>query len=145
MVRDEAAAQADLHSAVGFPLFFGKELFGVIEFFNLQRERKNEAALEMLANIGTQISLFIERTRAEEQLRQTTANLQRSNTDLQQFAYVASHDLFEPLRMITGYLQLLSQKHRAKLDNQAQEFIRFAVDGAHRMDAGCHAGLPLPS
>jgi len=80
----------------------------------------------------------IERTRAEERLRQTTANLARSNTDLEQFAYLASHDLFEPLRMVISYLELLSDRCRGKLDEQAQEFIGFAVDGAQRMHALIH-------
>lgn len=75
----------------------------------------------------------LERVRAEEQLRQAGANLQRSNTDLQQFAYVASHDLTEPLRMVASYLQLLNQRHSSTLDPQAKEFINFAIDGAMRM------------
>ena len=77
----------------------------------------------------------IERTGAENQLRQASANLQRSNTDLQQFAYLASHDLFEPLRMVSSYLQLLEHRYKGKLDPQASEFIHFAIDGAGRMEA----------
>jgi signal transduction histidine kinase len=77
----------------------------------------------------------IERMGAEHQLKETSANLQRSNTDLQQFAYVASHDLFEPLRMVTSYLQLLEHRHHAKLDQQGREFVGFAIDGAKRMEA----------
>jgi signal transduction histidine kinase len=79
--------------------------------------------------------LSMERARAEQQLRQTSANLARSNTELQQFAYVASHDLSEPLRMITSYLQLLTRRSRDKLDPQSLEFIDFAIDGALRMEA----------
>jgi len=78
---------------------------------------------------------LIERERAEENLHQATANLERSNTELQQFAYIASHDLNEPLRMITSYLQLLEERSKDKLDSQAREFIGFALDGAHRMQA----------
>ena len=77
----------------------------------------------------------LERAGAEAQLRQSSANLERSNTDLQQFAYLASHDLFEPLRMVTSYLQLLEQRYGARLDKQGLEFLGFAIGGARRMDA----------
>lgn len=77
----------------------------------------------------------LKRSDAEEQLRRASADLQRSNTDLQQFAYVASHDLSEPLRMVTSYLQLLEQRCGKNLEAQAREFLNFALDGAQRMDA----------
>jgi signal transduction histidine kinase len=77
----------------------------------------------------------IERMGAEEKLRQASANLQRSNTDLQQFANVASHDLFEPLRMVSSYLQLLERRYAGQLDPQGHEFVTFAIEGAQRMEA----------
>lgn len=73
------------------------------------------------------------RQQAEESLRQRTSELARSNAELEQFAYVASHDLQEPLRTITSFIQLVERKCSGGLDEEAREYIRFAVGGTHRM------------
>nr|WP_320009403.1 ATP-binding protein [uncultured Desulfobulbus sp.] len=74
-----------------------------------------------------------QRKSAEQQLQHALERVKQSNTELEQFAYVASHDLQEPLRMVSSYNQLLAQKYKGQLDEKADKYIHFAVDGAARM------------
>ena len=94
-------------------------------------------ALKKVTNqtIGSVSKQIIERKRAEEHLKRETADLEESNQKLEEFAYVISHDLQEPLRAVVSYLRLLERRCKEKLDEEAGGYITFAIDGANRMYA----------
>jgi signal transduction histidine kinase len=100
----------------------------VIASIARQRGRAETLAREMTAELRG----------SKEELAEKADALARSNVDLRQFAYVASHDLQTPLRTIINYLQLLDRKYKGKLDQDAHEYIDFAVNGAKRMSALIH-------
>jgi light-regulated signal transduction histidine kinase (bacteriophytochrome) len=104
-----------------------RAVLNILEDFDEEKNKTEAANAELRREVA-------ERQAAEEALR-------RSNADLEQFAYVASHDLQEPLRMVSSYVQLFARRYAGQVDPQARKYIDYAVDGAKRMQSLINALL----
>ena len=125
--------QAEAPRGQGFDLEFRiRRADGAYRWFKTRAAPLRDAQGRLTKWFGSNTDVD-DMKQTEDELASTLEDLKRSNTELEQFAYVASHDLQEPLRMVSSFTQLLAQRYRGKLDADADEFIAFAVDGANRM------------
>jgi PAS domain S-box-containing protein len=138
----EEAMKRGYKSSMVLPIISDMEVIGALNIYSRETNPFSTEEKKLLHELVDDISFGITSLRlrkahekAENALRESMIDIERSNAELEQFAYVTSHDLREPLRMITSFLQLLERRYKDQLDEDANEFIGFAVNGAKRLDA----------
>ncbi|MBN1412219.1 MAG: hypothetical protein JW969_15345 [Spirochaetales bacterium] len=136
LLKNEYKTKREIISAVRVE----DELFGFLYILRFDDEPFDATEKLLLANLINRITICLEndqilrkKEEKESQLKATLTELERSNKDLETFAYVISHDLQEPLRMVKSFLKLLHSRYGNQLDVNAQEYIDFAMDGSARM------------
>ena len=127
----EWAKKEGMVSFAGYPLIVEDRLVGVLALF--ARRPLGQDIVDALASIADSIAIGIDRKRAQAVLSAQTDQLARSNEDLQQFAYITSHDLQEPLRTMANFSQIVMRRFDGKLDGEAKEFLGYIVSAAQRM------------
>ena len=109
-----------------------KQISGT-SFLSLDEKQKPEKVNGIIFDISEEQKTKDNLVKLNKELLHTNEKLSRTNNELRQFAYITSHDLNEPLRMITGFMGLITKNYADKLDDEGREYIKFAVDGAERM------------
>ena len=132
--------ESGIRSFLSVPLIFNDRVIAVLNFRSLSEDTYTHQDLEVAQLIGAQVAgaiansqLHAETVEADRVLQEQAVELTRSNAELEQFAYVASHDLQEPLRVIAGYVNLLEERYGDRIDEDGRDFIAFTTDAVHRM------------
>ncbi len=123
------AVQSGISTVIGS----GESTWGVLGVHDTEARSFTDEDIDFVQSVANILAEAIERKQYQDELQSLIDDLEESNERLEQFAYVTSHDLQEPLRMVSSYLSLIEERYDDELDEDGQEFLEFAVDGADRM------------
>ncbi|MBE2224027.1 MAG: GAF domain-containing protein [Anaerolineae bacterium] len=130
---ENALKQLNIQSFILYPLRYRHKLIGAINLASYKKNAYDQNDIAIVDEIAAPLAIAIQQARFLEEIRQHAKALEARNEELEQFAYVASHDLQEPLRIVVSYVQLLARQYEGQLDEDADIFIKYAIDAALRM------------
>ena len=126
---------ANLQAALGLPIIAEGRVLAVLVFYVPNSYLQEDRMVELASAVASQLGTVLRQKLLQDELERSGQALAQSNQELQQFAYVASHDLQEPLRVITSYLQLLERRYKGQLGEDADKYITRSVAASGRMKA----------
>jgi signal transduction histidine kinase len=132
-LRAQQAADVGLRTAAAIPVLARREVVAVLVFYHFRERGEDRQRLDLVSAVASQLGMLVQRKRAEDDLARKAEELARANAELEQLVWLASHDLQEPMRMVTIYSQMLDQRCNGRLGAEEREILDFVNEGAARM------------